>query len=242
MRDAAAIIVIGNEILTGKVRDSNSAFLVSELRELGTPVARIHVIPDQVPVIAETVRAASATFRHVLTSGGVGPTLDDVTLEGIAGAFGDSLHLDQRLAAIIRAHFGDATRDAHLKMAMVPQSSELLFSPHLPWPVLQVRNVFIFPGDPGILQKKFHAIKERFRASPFILRKVFTRQEEGELAQSLLDVQNAFPAVAVGSYPVYNDPSYAVLLTLESKTKQEVESALALLLTLLSPDGIVRIA
>jgi molybdenum cofactor synthesis domain-containing protein len=242
MRDAAAIIVIGNEILTGKVTDSNSPFLVQELRGLGLPVARILVIPDEVATIADAVRSFSDSFRHVFTSGGVGPTLDDVTLEGIAQAFGVPLELDAQLERVIRAHFGDATQDSHLKMARIPKGSELRWCEGLPWPILAVRNVMVLPGDPGILRRKFLAVRESYRRTPFHLRRVFTTLEEGALSPHLDAIHEAHPGAALGSYPVYDDPAYSVQVTIEAKERSLVEAALHALLSRLDPSSVVRVA
>lgn len=241
MRESAGIIVIGNEILSGKVRDSNSAYLVQELRELGVPVARILVIPDEVPVIARAVADFSAAHVHVFTAGGVGPTLDDVTLDGVAAAFGAGLRADPALEAVIRAHFREATQASHLKMARIPEGSQLVWTDGLPWPVLIVRNVMVLPGSPEILRRKFQAVRERFRAAPFRLRRIYTKLEEGALAPDLDRVHAAHPGVALGSYPVYDDPTYSVQVTVEGKDAAAVDAACAALLSALDPAVVVRV-
>lgn len=241
MIDGAGIIVIGNEILTGKVRDSNSAYLVQELRLLGVPVLRILVIPDDVETIAQEVRTFSAAFRHVFTSGGVGPTLDDVSLEGIGRAFDLPLYLDPSLEAVIRGHFQERTMESHLKMALIPQGSQLLWSAGFPWPVLMVRNVMVLPGDPGILREKFAGVRDQFRSAPFFLRRVFTTIEEGALSPHLDAVHQMHPETALGSYPVYENAEYRVQVTMESKDQQVVERALRDLLGRLDPGTIVRV-
>jgi molybdenum cofactor synthesis domain-containing protein len=241
MESGAAILIIGNEILSGKVRDANSPFLVDELRSLGVPVRRILVVPDVVDVIAGSIRSLSASFRHVFTSGGVGPTLDDLTFEGLSRAFDAPLEEEPRLAAVIRNHFGTATRASHLKMARLPRGATLRWTAGLLWPVVEMQNVMVFPGDPGILREKFTAVREDFRDAPFHLRRVFTTLDEGTLAPILEQVDASHPSVAVGSYPVYGNPDYAVQVTLESKDARAVERAVADLLAAVPARDVVRL-
>jgi molybdenum cofactor synthesis domain-containing protein len=237
----AEVIIIGNEILSGKVGDDNAAFLVRELRALGVQLDRTTVIPDRVPTIAQTVAEASRRAAFVITTGGVGPTLDDVTFEGIAAGFQMPLRRFDEMIAILSTFFRGKTTEAHLKMAQLPAESELVFSEGLLFPVVRVRNVYVFPGSPELLRKKFLAIRERFREPPFVLRRVFTKLDEGEISGALDRVHAMEPGVAIGSYPVFENPAYAVQVTLESKDAAEVERALRLLLGLLDPSGIVKI-
>lgn len=241
MDDAAAILVIGNEILTGKVRDTNSPFLLDELRALGHPVACITVIPDDRERIAAAVGDLSRRHEVVFTTGGVGPTLDDVTMEGVALAFGEELVVNPDLEAVIRAHFGPRLSSSHLKMAHLPRGARISWGAGLAWPVVECRNVVVLPGDPEILRKKFIDIRERFRRRPYHLRRVFTLQEEVELAPLLERVHQAHPDVALGSYPVYNSPEYSVQITVEAKDRDAVDRALEGLKAELVPGEIVRI-
>lgn len=237
----AEVVIIGNEVLSGKVPDDNGPFLVRELRALGVSLDRITVIKDDVPTIAAAVGEAARRASFVITTGGVGPTLDDVTFEGVAGAFGVPMRKFDEMAAIIEAFFKDRTTEAHMKMAHLPAESELVFSEGLQFPVVRLRNVFVFPGSPELLRKKFLAIRERFRQQPFVLRRVYTTLEEGQISPSLDQLHEAVPGVAIGSYPLLDASEYSVQITLESKNQGEVEHALALLLTLLDPASIVRV-
>ena len=240
MIDGAAIIVIGNEILTGKVRDATSPYLLRELRALGFPVHRVVVIPDDVDVIAREVRRHSEEFSQVFTSGGVGPTLDDVTFDGICKAFGLELVEDERMARVIREHFGERTTPSHLKMALVPTGARLDFDGRMPWPVVEVENVMVLPGDPGILRKKFESVKERFRRAPWHARRIYTLLEEGDLAPILERLEGGHPEVAIGSYPVYEKSDYKVLVTIESKDAADVERAFEDLRRMIPEREIVR--
>jgi len=238
MDRTAGIVVIGNEILSGKVTDTNSSFLTRELRRMGVDVRRITVIPDDLDDIARTVRAFHERFDLVFTSGGVGPTHDDMTIEGIARAFGRSVVRERELEQKLREFYKEKVNEARLKMSEVPQGAELIYGGALAFPTLKIANVYILPGIPEILQSKFLAIRERFSADPFHLRIVYTREGEGAIAQFLNDTLRSFPELLLGSYPKIGDPEYVVKLTLESKDRDYVERALAHLLGVL-PDGCV---
>jgi molybdenum cofactor synthesis domain-containing protein len=240
VRAGAAIVAIGNELLSGKVADTNSPFVVQELRELGLPLLEMRTIPDDLDRIAGTFREVSSAFEVVLSSGGVGPTHDDITFEGLARAFDRPLVRDPELARDIQAFYGAQTNEALLHMADLPEGAELLREPNLVIPVVLVRNVYVLPGEPNIFRRKFKAIRERFRRAPFFLRRVFTMQGEGEIAAALGDTERRF-GIAVGSYPRYDTTDYQVMVTLESKEKSAVEAALEHLLSKLEKPAIVRV-
>src|SRR5918999_883683 len=167
MPKSAGIILIGNEILSGKIADANAAYLCRELRALGVDVRRISVIPDDVELIAREIAAFSADFDVVFTSGGVGPTHDDVTIEGAARAMGVAVVRDPTLVAMLRHYYGGALTEAHLKMAEIPEGAELLGDESVRFPTILMRNVYVLPGVPEIFRRKFDAIRERFRDAPF---------------------------------------------------------------------------
>jgi molybdenum cofactor synthesis domain-containing protein len=145
----AAIVVIGNEILTGKSADKNASFLIGEMYSLGVSLRRIVIIPDDTDVIATSVRECAGEFDYVFTSGGVGPTHDDVTIEGVARAFGREVVRHPELEAMLRGYFGDGIDGARLRMADAPAGSELIREGDLRWPVLAVQNVYVLPGVPN---------------------------------------------------------------------------------------------
>ena len=240
MPKTAAIILIGNEILSGKIADANAAYLCRELRTLGVDVRRISVIPDEVPAIAAEVRAASAGHDVVFTSGGVGPTHDDLTIEGVAQAMGVPVVRHPDLVAMLRAYYGEALTEAHLNMAEIPAGAHLVGADTLRFPTIQVGNVYVLPGVPEIFRQKFEAIRDRFAAAPYFLRVVYCREGEGSIAEHLNRTVAEFPELLLGSYPKLGDPEYAVKLTLESKDRDYTERALARLLALLPADAVVR--
>lgn len=235
----AGIVVIGNEILSGKTVDSNSAFLARELRQLGVTLKRIVVIPDEIDIIADTVRMFHEQYDVVFTSGGVGPTHDDITIEGVARALGRQVIVHPVLEEKIREYLSGRTiNSAHLKMAEVPEGSELLVEDKLRFPTIKVENIYILPGIPEILQQKFLAIKNRFSVDPYYLKIIYTNELESTIALHLNDTLREYPELLLGSYPKIGDSEYRVKLTLESKNKDYVERAFVHLLALL-PEGCV---
>src|SRR6476660_8212262 len=162
----AGIVIIGDEILSGKFVEENAAFLIGELRALGVDLRRIAVIPDDLDDIAATVADASRRFDYVFTSGGVGPTHDDVTMAAIARAFDTTVTRHPDLEAKIRGYWKDKLADANLRLADVPTGSELVYGKDQIWPVVCYRNVYILPGVPALFRRKFVDIRDRFRALP----------------------------------------------------------------------------
>jgi len=237
----AGILVIGNEILSGKVVDTNSPFLCQELRELGVDVERIVTIPDGVEVIAEHVRAMSEAYDFVFTSGGIGPTHDDVTLDGIAAAFDRGVVRSESIVERLRRATGEEPNESQLKMAQIPAGATLLDSGDLWFPLVVVDNVYAFPGIPELLRKKFQSSRERFRGIPFVLKRVFVRLMESEIAEDLHALLGEYPELLLGSYPKIREESFRVLLTLESRDAQYVQKALDSLLARLPEDAVARV-
>ena len=237
---SAGIVVIGNEILSGKVVDTNSPFLAGELRPLGVTLRRISTIPDELPLIAREVREHHETYNLVFTSGGVGPTHDDVTIEGIAMALGRKVIVHPDIADKLKTFYGDKINAARLKMAEVPEGAELLTDMSLNFPTIKVENIYILPGIPEIFRSKFETLKPRFSADPYCLKVVYTRVGEGTIAEYLNDTMRAFPELLLGSYPKINHPEYMVKVTLESKDAGYVGRAFAHLLTVLPEGSVVR--
>ena len=241
MSKSAGILVIGNEILSGKTADENAVFLVRELRGLGVDVRRISFVPDLVEVIALDVRSLSEAYNFVFTTGGVGPTHDDLTMEGIAQAFGRRIVRNAELEAALRGYYPPELVEPNLRMADVPEGTRLVSGPGMWFPVIVVENVFVFPGVPEILQRKFRKIRELFRDKPYHLREVYLRADEGQIAAILHAILARFPALLLGSYPYFDDRAYSIKLTLESKDPAYLEAAHALLLSELALVNLVPV-
>jgi len=235
----AALVVVGNEILSGKVADSNSTFLAQQLRELGVALRRIVVVPDEVEVIAETVRELAPTVDVLFTSGGVGPTHDDVTIAGVARALGRAVVRHPSIEDMLQQYVRGPLNEAHLKMAEVVEGTELECA-ELRFPTFRVENIYVLPGIPEIFREKVVALRGRFAGAPFHLRIIYLREMESAIAAHLNRTLEEFPELLLGSYPTLNNPEYRVRVTLESKNAAYVERALVALLALLPPDSVVR--
>jgi len=241
MSKTAGIVIIGNEVLSGKTQDTNSHFLCRELRALGVEVLRISVIPDEIDLIGKEVAAFSKTFDYVFTTGGVGPTHDDVTVAGIAHGFGLKVIRHPDLERRLRERHGANLNEARLRMAEVPEGAELVGEGSLYAPAVKLKNVYIFPGIPKVLQDRFHAIKECFRDAPFFLKVAYVKEGEGVIASILNDLLANFPEILLGSYPVLDNPDYRVKVTLESKDSSYLARAFERLLATLPKGAVHRI-
>jgi molybdenum cofactor synthesis domain-containing protein len=241
MAKTAGIVIIGSEVLSGKVTDENSPYLARELRDLGVEVRRIVTIPDERPAIVEAVRDMAQTHDFVFTTGGVGPTHDDLTIAAIAQTFGRRLVRDPLLEAMLRQHYGAEITAAQLRMAEVPEGSRLLGEEAGRLPIVACENVFIFPGVPETVRRKFARIREIFREAPYVVRRIYLRCDEGEIAADLCNAVDHFSAVQIGSYPILHNPDHTVLVTLESKREEEVEETLRHLLARLPAAMVVRV-
>ena len=221
----AGIVIIGDEILTGKFADENAAFLIGELRALGVDLRRIVVIPDVIDDIAATVPELAARFDLVFTSGGVGPTHDDVTMAGISKGFGTRVVREPVLEERVRAYWGARLAEPNLRLADVPEGAELVYGRDTVWPVVAYRNVYILPGVPALFRRKFIDIRDRFRTVPMTVARVYIDADEGQIAAALDVVVAAFPAVRIGSYPRFTERDFKVLVTLEGAAADGVAAA-----------------
>ncbi len=241
MPKTAGIILIGNEILSGKIQDANAVYLCRELRALGVDVRRISVIPDEVQLIAEEVLVFSREFDVVFTSGGVGPTHDDVTIEGVSRAMTVPVVRHPALVELLERYYRGKVTDAALRMAEIPEGAELVGGETVRFPTVMMRNVYVLPGVPEIFRAKFEALRERFRDQPIHLKNVFVSIGEGTLADYLNRLLGDFPLLQLGSYPEFSNPEYKVKVTLESRDRGYVEQALADFLARLPADVVVKI-
>jgi molybdenum cofactor synthesis domain-containing protein len=239
----AVLVVVGNEVLSAKVQDENGPWAARRLRELGVELLAIHTVADRVDEIVEAVERARRRATWVFTSGGVGPTHDDLTVAAVARALGRRVVRSAPLAASIAAmhrhhHDGAEPPEATLRMADVPEGTELLGDPS--FPTLVAENVVMLPGVPRFFRWQFDRIANRLAAPPFRLACVFLRVGEDEVAPALGAVARAHPDVEIGSYPRFDDADHLVKVTLESKDGARVDVALAALLAALPPQAVIR--
>ncbi|XP_074538700.1 FAD synthase isoform X1 [Halichoeres trimaculatus] len=255
----AAILIIGDEILKGHTVDTNSTFLTKALRKLGVSVQRITVIPDVQELIASEVALLSPRYTHLITSGGIGPTHDDVTFESIAMAFQEELYPNPELTKLVEEFFGVVDKNsAAMKLAMVPRSAKLNYGTDpqtgklLRYPLVSVHNVYIFPGIPSLLERAFNGLEHIFASSgttfhsrecpipQFHLLTVFVDADEAGIAPVLTKLQSVWGRkVALGSYPDWLSNYHRVRLVLDSNSQEEVDKARTQLLEELPKGSVV---
>lgn len=217
--EPAAAIVIGNEVLTAKIADANGPLLIRRLREQGVPLAGIWVVPDDVDAIVEALLAARRRARWVFTSGGIGPTHDDVTVRAVALSLGRPVVRLPEMETIVRGFFVDRPMPAKaLRLAEAPEGATLLHGAHGPYPVLTVGDTFLLPGVPELFALQLETVLMRLPSAPWLLEQLYLACPESEIAEALDAVAAAFPDVAIGSYPTMDrSRGWRVKLTIEHR-------------------------
>lgn len=239
----AALLLIGNELLSGKIVDLNGPVVVKGLQTLGVDLRAVEVVPDEVPVIAEAIRRQRTRVDSIITSGGVGPTHDDVTMRAVAAAFDSTLSRHPEFERLLVDFFGRRANEHILRMADLPKGARLLGG-GAPVPVVAVENVHIFPGEPNLFRTKFEAVASEFArgtACPFTVRRIFSRCEEGEIAGMMTSIQAAHPQVRIGSYPRYEESHWWTQITVDGRDAALVDQVLSELRGNIGDDRIIRI-
>ena len=237
----AGILIIGNEILSGKVQDSNSSYLCRELRFLGVEVKRIATVPDELEVIGNYLREFSEAFTWVFTTGGVGPTHDDVTIVAVAQGFDVETEESEEMLELISVYYGERMNVAHHRMALIPKGAELLKLPSMRSLQLRFHNIFIFPGVPELVRNRFHVLKEHFRSGEIFLRQIFLNSDEGQIASILDETTAQFSELMLGSYPALWSKDYSLKLTLESRQEAYLDDAMGFMMERLPEEKIIRV-
>ena len=230
----SSIIIIGNEILSGKFPDENTPFLIRRLRELGIQLARAVVISDDLDEIRREVALSSERYDYVITTGGVGPTHDDMTMEGVARAFGVPLIQHPELVTLIQEKMSRANAAA-LRMAMVPDGSRLIQGEDLWFPLVVKENVHVLPGVPGLMRRKFESAARLWQGRSLHTARVITREYETAIATRLDEAVARWSEVDIGSYPRYEDGPRHVIVTMEGERAEQVEACRAWLAEALEP-------
>ena len=223
-----SLLIIGNEILSSQVDDLNMSRMLQELSRRHYPVDEVRIVRDDIPVISAAIRDLSSLSQFVISSGGVGPTHDDVTLAAYAEAFQMPLHSHPELEARIRSYFGERVKPATLRMALVPQNTELVDIGPKSWPLIKVANCFVLPGLPEVFNKKFNAVLKVLPPVPQRhSAELYTRADETEFAAALTTCQARYPNVEMGSYPTWQHAEYAARVTLKSANRENIEAVFA---------------
>ncbi|XP_043469196.1 FAD synthase-like [Leptopilina heterotoma] len=230
----AGILIIGDEILKAQVKDTNSHFISNLLYKCGVKVKKISVLSDDVDEIANEIRDFSRKYTHVITSGGIGPTHDDVTFEGLGKAFGCPLYYHPTLVDIVKNKFG-VTSDSSpgFKLAYIPKEASLYFGVNhetgrpLAYPCIKLKNVCVFPGSPNFLRGSFGSLYNKLFGTNknFVTTQVFLNAREEVFADALTSVSKEFPLVNFGSYPEFIHSYYRARITIESDTEAMTQKA-----------------
>jgi len=222
----ACLIIIGNEILSGKTRDANLQFLAEELGKLGVELAEARVIADVEAKIIETVNELRAKFTYIFTTGGIGPTHDDITALSIAKAFGRELVLDQTaVERMTRGKF--ELNEARLKMAHVPEGATLIENPSSFAPGFKIDNVYVLAGIPSVARAMFSTLLDELNAgAPIHSANVDVYLKEGDIAKPLEAIALEFADLDVGSYPFSRDGRYGANLVVRGTDADRVAAAM----------------
>ena len=221
----AAIIIIGNEILSGRTQDVNVATVSLWLNDLGVKVEEVRIIPDIENSIIKTVNELKKKFNYVFTTGGIGPTHDDITSKSIAKAFNLSYGYHKEAYAILEKYYGkDKFSLGRKKMAMMPVKATLILNPSSGAPGFIVENIYCLPGVPSILKSMLGGLKNKIKGGKKILSKTISAQTvESEIAKTLEKVQQKFKKVEIGSYPFFRLGKIGVSIVIRSTDKKQID-------------------
>lgn len=203
----ACVLIIGNEILSGRTQDKNLAYLASLLNEHGVQVTESRIIPDDTDVIVSTLNQCRQQFDYVITTGGIGPTHDDITTECVAKAFAKALYVHPEIEAMVRKRpaASEEIMAARMRMAMIPEGAALVRNEFGP-PGYKIDNVFVLAGIPSVMQSMAQSLVSMLSGGlPVQSRSVEAHLTESEIAAALADIQNAHSDISIGSYPFFKD-------------------------------------
>jgi molybdenum cofactor synthesis domain-containing protein len=223
----AAVVVIGNEILSGRTKDANLNYLATELTQIGVRLTEARVVPDVPEAIIKAVNELRATYDYVFTTGGIGPTHDDITSECVARAFGVKLIKDPRAVRLLTNHYGEANlTEARLRMAHVPEGATLIENPVSTAPGFQIGNVFVLAGVPAICRAMFDGLKGRLKTGDKVLSVTISGTVgEGVIAKGLGELQERCPALEIGSYPFFRQGRFGASFVLRGTDGALLKSA-----------------
>jgi len=241
-RTGAAAIIIGNEVLTAKVQDQNGPHLIKRLREVGIPLRSVEMVLDEVDDIVDAMNRARSRARYVFTSGGIGPTHDDVTVRAVALALGRPVVRLPEMVSLIEARApGGRVTPEGMRLADAPEGAVLLPQAGSWYPVLTVGDVYLLPGVPQLFRMQLETVLARLSGHPVVLQSLYLRLGESEIAAVLDRVALDMPHVAIGSYPEF-DPSkdFRVKITVECADATPVHEAVERIVQGLPTGAVVR--
>jgi molybdenum cofactor synthesis domain-containing protein len=231
----SAILIIGNEILSGRTVDKNTSFIAKWLGDLGIGVEEVRVIPDKEEIIVESVNSLRKKYQYVFTTGGIGPTHDDITSQSVAKAFGKKYEYNQEAYSILEKYYAKSDfNEGRKKMAKMPEGANLIYNELGSAPAFYIENVFVLPGIPSYVELMIPQLKQVVRSGKKIISETCdAKVRESSIALDLTKIQNKYPEIDIGSYPYSRETGFGTMLVMRStevdqinKCKAEVEKML----------------
>jgi molybdenum cofactor synthesis domain-containing protein len=225
MNRNAAVIIVGNEILSGRTREANAYFLAKQCSMLGIRLKRVCVIPDEVDTIVAAVNALRAEWDYVIVCGGIGPTPDDVTRPAVAKAFGVPCEPHAEAVALLQHHYGERSTPRRMVMAELPRAAELIDNPVTIAPGFRLENVFVLPGIPELVEAMFPQIAAQMEHGVLLERELHVAIGESEFADLMEEAGRLFPEVELGSYPKMGAGTWRCSLVIKSHDAEQMDQA-----------------
>ena len=222
----AAILIIGNEILSGRTQDTNTSTLATWLNSIGVKVAEVRVIPDVEKKIVDTLNLLRKENDYVFTSGGIGPTHDDITAESVSKAFGLKYEINKEAFNILEAYYQPGEfNEGRQKMVWMPENAKLILNPTSGAPGFNVENVFCLPGVPSILKSMLGGLKNRIvGGEPILSHTISLKTVESEIANSITQIQDQNKEVEIGSYPFFHAGKLGVSIVIRSEDQSKIDN------------------
>ncbi|WP_460451846.1 competence/damage-inducible protein A [Alsobacter sp. SYSU BS001988] len=225
----AAVLVIGDEILSGRTKDKNIGYIAEYLTAMGVDLREVRVVPDDETEIVDALNALRARYTYVFTTGGIGPTHDDITADCVAKAFGVGISHDERAVAMLRSRYENPAdlNEARLRMARIPHGADLIENPISKAPGFQIGNVFVMAGVPSIMQAMLDNVAPKLKTGRTMLSVSIDSggAPEGVYAEGLGAVQKAHPGAIIGSYPSFNGKTFANQIVVRSRDEATLDAA-----------------
>jgi molybdenum cofactor synthesis domain-containing protein len=227
----AAMLVIGDEILSGRTRDSNTNYLAKALTDVGIDLKEARVVSDDQPAIVAAVKALSDAYDHVFTSGGIGPTHDDITADAMGAAFGAHVGVRDDARALLQAHYdraGTTLNEARLRMARIPDGAALIDNPVSTAPGFTIKNVNVMAGVPSVFEAMVASVISKLaHGAPLLSENWRIMRGEGDVAAPLAQIAADHPDLSLGSYPFQKDGAYGTNIVIRGTDQARVSAAMA---------------
>ncbi len=236
----AGLIIIGNEVLSAKVADANTPLLIQQVGEAGLRVGEVAILADDIPRIAEVVRAFAGRFDLVITTGGVGPTHDDCTWKAVAQAFDQPMEIHRAFLERVEAKVGHALSAAQQRLTLLPAGTQVEWSDGR-WPLLHYDNVYVLPGVPSMVAARIGQVLDRLRRPRPLLATVYFSADEWSHVAQIDAVVGQFSDLDIGSYPIFGDADHRLQITLEGYDREQVQAAADQLIAAIGPAQLVRL-